>query len=300
MRVNGYDYLMDEFVKVLTNPSQYDLNDEKVDTGVKNLIKEQCYGTSDEDSLDAMNAATKETYRKKFVDSMSLVGVAVENSEEGIFSEACKAHFLNQYAQKQFVKQVLTDENSKYYYGNETYKNDDQEDVTNPYYVSEDSIESAYNSDKNAENTYNVVIVGYDTLAQAEKALKGKDANNLTAEDLVDLYAAKYSYKVTGNETIDNDLFKLTDTQLSKYDSSLVSLIKNINEDNEGKFTAKAYQQFGKNVYFVGVQGKKAEADYAALEGEDKENAKKATLEDIIDNKLTSSTISTILFEKLY
>ena len=300
MRVNGYDYLIDEFINVLVNPNQYSLTNEEVNAGVEKLINEQCFGTSDEDNLNAMNAATKEKYITKFVDNMRLVGITIENSEEGIFSEQCKQHFLNQYAQKQFVKNVLTDSNSKYYWGNETYKNEDDEDVNNPYYISEDAIESAYNSDKNAEYTYNVVIVGYDTLAQAEKALAGKDVNNLTAQDLVDLYAAKYAYKFTETPTIDNDYFKLTETELAKYNSSLVSMIKNINEDNENKFTAKAYQQFGDTVYFIGVQGKKVEADYAALQGEDKTTAKNEILNEIIAGKLTSSTVSTILFEKLH
>ena len=308
MRVNGYDYLIDEFINILVNPSQYSLTNKDVNDGVEKLIKEQCFGTSDEDSIKAMNAATKEKYISKFVDSMRVIGITIEASEEGIYSETCKQHFLNQYAQKQFVKNILTDSNSKYYWGNETYKNEDNEDVKNPYYVSEDSIESAYNSDKNTEATYNVVIVGYDTLAQAEKAYKDvlndKDVNALDASDLVKLYKAKHSYKFTEDPTIDNDYFKLTETELAKYNSNLVSMIKNINEDNQDKFTAKAYQQFGDAVYFVGVQGKKAVADYASLSNEAKEQEKvigeDTTLDNIIENKLTSSTVSTILFEKLY
>ena len=302
MRVNGYDYLIDELIKVLVNPGQYDLNTDEVSNGVKELILQQCYGTSDEEALAKMNSSTKEKYRAKFVDSMFLIGVEVNNSEDGIFTEDSLKHFVNQYAQKEFVKKVLTDSNSKYYYANEFYKNDEDKEVANPYYVSEEAIESAYNSDKNADATYNVVIVGYETLAQAQLAVGDLDVNALEAKDLVALYKDRYSYKFEENAepTIDNDYFKLTDAELAKYNSSLVTMIKNIDKENEGKFTAKAYQQFGDTVYFVGVQGKKVEADYAKLEGENKEDAKKETLDEIIENKLTSSTISTILFEKLY
>ena len=41
MRINGYDYLLDEFVRVLTNPSQYDLNDEKVDKAIDSGLGEK-------------------------------------------------------------------------------------------------------------------------------------------------------------------------------------------------------------------------------------------------------------------
>lgn len=292
LRVNGYDYLLDEMVKVLINPSQYDVTNEEIKAEIKDIINEQCYGTSDEDALKEMNESTKATYRKKFKDQMFMLNVSVTDTEEGIYSDECLNHFLNQYAQKEYVRNLLTAEDSKYYWANEFMTNDDNEEVDNPYYISEDAIESAYNSTKNSDATYNVIIIGYNTLAEAQKALDSKDVNALTYADFETLYTNKYGFKENN--------FNLTDADLAKYDSSLVTLVKNMNEKHEGAedFTSLVYQQFGNTVYHVCLKGKKAEADYDALE--DKTNAKKETVEEIVDNKLTSSTISKLLFEKLY
>ncbi len=308
MRANSYDYLIEELVKTIVKPNQYKVENQiksEVKDEIKKIIDEQCYGTSDEESLGKMREATKKEYRSKFVDSMYLLGIDLENSEDGIYTDESYEHFLNQYAQKEYVRNLLlNDSNNKYYWNNEYYKNEDDKDVKNPYYVSEESIESAYNSNKNSDATHNVVIVGYETLAQAQAAFGKLNANELYAQDLVDLYVDRYGYKFEdgATTTIADDYFKLTDAQLAKYNSSLVSMIKNIEEqhDEDTDFTAKGFQQFGDTVYFVGVQGKKAEADYASLEGEAKTTAHDETLSDIIENKLTSSTISSIIFEELF
>ena len=126
MRKNGYDYLVDELVRVIVNPDQYKVNNEipeEIKDEIKKIINEQCYGTSDEEALEDMKESTKEDYRTKFVDSMYLLRINLENSEEGIYTKESYEHFLNQYAQKEYVKDILNDSNNKYYFGNKTYKN---------------------------------------------------------------------------------------------------------------------------------------------------------------------------------
>ena len=50
MRKNGYDYFIDELVRTIVKPEQYNLDDVKEE--IIKIINEQCYGTSDEEKLE--------------------------------------------------------------------------------------------------------------------------------------------------------------------------------------------------------------------------------------------------------
>ena len=295
LRVNGFDYLFDEIINTLVKPSDFGLSVDNNREELIELVNKACYGTSDEEALAKMNSTTKATYVKKYVDSMYLQNINI--TETNIYTEECLGHYLNQLAQKAYAKKVLTDENSKYFYANEFQKengefvlDEDGEQIKNTYYISEESIESSYNSTKNSEAEYNVVIVAFNTLADAKKALNGYNENELTYENFQTIYNNKYGYK-----TVSEDNFFLTTTELSAYDSGLSTLVKNM---KAGDY--KLYQQFGKNVYLVYLNQEKPEVEYEKLEEADKAAAKEETIKELIEGKLTSNVISTLLVEKVY
>lgn len=295
LRVNGFDYLFDEIINTLVKPSDFGLSVDNNREELIELVNKACYGTSDEEALAKMNSTTKATYVKKYVDSMYLQNINI--TATNIYTEECLGHYLNQLAQKAYAKKVLTDENSKYFYANEFQKengefvlDEDGEQIKNTYYISEESIESSYNSTKNSEAEYNVVIVAFNTLADAKKALNGYNENELTYENFQTIYNNKYGYK-----TVSEDNFFLTTTELSAYDSGLSTLVKNM---KAGDY--KLYQQFGKNVYLVYLNQEKPEVEYEKLEEADKAAAKEETIKELIEGKLTSNVISTLLVEKVY
>lgn len=295
LRVNGFDYLFDEIINTLVKPSDFGLSVDNNREELIELVNKACYGTSDEEALAKMNSTTKATYVKKYVDSMYLQNINI--TETNIYTEECLGHYLNQLAQKAYAEKVLTDENSKYFYANEFQKengefvlDEDGEQIKNTYYISEESIEASYNATKNSEAEYNVVIVAFNTLADAKKALNGYNENELTYENFQTIYNNKYGYK-----TVSEDNFFLTTTELSAYDSGLSTLVKNM---KAGDY--KLYQQFGKNVYLVYLNQEKPEVEYEKLEEADKAAAKEETIKELIEGKLTSNVISTLLVEKVY
>ena len=295
LRVNGFDYLFDEIINTLVKPSDFGLSVDNNREELIELVNKACYGTSDEEALAKMNSTTKATYVKKYVDSMYLQNINI--TATNIYTEECLGHYLNQLAQKAYAEKVLTDENSKYFYANEFQKengefvlDEDGEQIKNTYYISEESIEASYNATKNSEAEYNVVIVAFNTLADAKKALNGYNENELTYENFKTIYNNKYGYK-----TVSEDNFFLTTTELSAYDSGLSTLVKNM---KAGDY--KLYQQFGKNVYLVYLNQEKPEVEYEKLEEADKAAAKEETIKELIEGKLTSNVISTLLVEKVY
>ena len=295
LRVNGFDYLFDEIINTLVKPSDFGLSVDNNREELIELVNKACYGTSDEEALAKMNSTTKATYVKKYIDSMYLQNINI--TETNIYTEECLGHYLNQLAQKAYAEKVLTDENSKYFYANEFQKengefvlDEDGEQIKNTYYISEESIEASYNATKNSEAEYNVVIVAFNTLADAKKALNGYNENELTYENFKTIYNNKYGYK-----TVSEDNFFLTTTELSAYDSGLSTLVKNM---KAGDY--KLYQQFGKNVYLVYLNQEKPEVEYEKLEEADKAAAKEETIKELIEGKLTSNVISTLLVEKVY
>lgn len=295
LRVNGFDYLFDEIINTLVKPSDFGLSVDNNREELIELVNKACYGTSDEEALAKMNSTTKATYVKKYVDSMYLQNINI--TATNIYTEECLGHYLNQLAQKAYAEKVLTDENSKYFYANEFQKengefvlDEDGEQIKNTYYISEESIEASYNATQDSEAEYNVVIVAFNTLADAKKALNGYNENELTYENFKTIYNNKYGYK-----TVSEDNFFLTTTELGAYDSGLSTLVKNM---KAGDY--KLYQQFGKNVYLVYLNQEKPKVEYEKLEEADKAAAKEETIKELIEGKLTSNVISTLLVEKVY
>ena len=295
LRVNGFDYLFEEIIDILVKPSDYNLTVENNREELIEIVNEECFGTSDEEALNEMNAATKSTYIKKYIDSMYMVNVVL--TEDNIYTDDCLEYYLKQLAQKYYARKVLNDENGIYYWGNEYQKENGEfvldengEKIKNIYYIDEETIESAYNSNKDEDAQYNVVIVGFNTLADAQAALSTYDESALTYENFKEIYNAKYGYKTTSDEN-----FLFTNKELSAYNASLASMVKNM---EAGDY--KLYQQFGNIVYLVYLNAEKPEAKYEDLTADEKAAVKDDTIAEIIEDKLTSSIISSLLIEKVY
>lgn len=295
LRGNGYDYLFEEFINVLIKPTDYNLTVENNREELIDIVNEKCFGTSEQDKLDEMNSATRAKYIAKYVDAMYLSNVVIENNE--IHSDAVLEYYLKDLSRKYFAKGLLYNENDIYFWANEFQQKDGEfvldengEKIKNIYYIDDESIASAYNSNKDSEETYEVVIVGYNTTAEAQKALELYNKDELTYEDFKELYNNRYEYK----EESDSN-FLLTNKDLGVYNSSLVSLVKNMKKGD-----AKLFQQFGNAVYHVYLAEEIAENDYDSLSDADKITAKKETVEEIINDKLTSSVISSLVVDKVY
>ena len=218
-------------------------------------------------------------------------------TEDNIYTDDCLEYYLKQLAQKYYARKVLNDENGIYYWGNEYQKengdfvlDENGEKIKNIYYIDEETIESAYNSNKDEDAQYNVVIVGFNTLADAQAALSTYDESALTYENFKEIYNAKYGYKTTSDEN-----FLFTNKELSAYNASLASMVKNM---EAGDY--KLYQQFGNIVYLVYLNAEKPEAKYEDLTADEKAAVKDDTIAEIIEDKLTSSIISSLLIEKVY
>ena len=299
-RANGYDYLFDEMIKKIVNKTQGNVTVEGNEEAINKIIDENCYGTAKKEDL---NSATKQKYLDKFADQMKLVNVEVTATEEGIYSTSAQNYFLTKLKQKLFVeKDILRNSNSKYYYENEFQKENGEEildengeKILNPYYISEDAKKSTHTSEENTNGEYTVIIIGYPTYQEASDALANystKVANNeLTVSDFEAMYKARYESIYGGVNNVPTD-FTFTDKELSAYDSGLVSMIKNMKKDKY-----MLLQQFGKNVYSVYLVNEKPEVD------EDVEltaDEAKAAVDKIIENKLTTSVISSLLVEQIY
>ena len=303
LRSTSYDYLLDELIKLMVPTTEYSVEKNRED--LEKIALQKCYGTNEADKIEEMTAATKAKYELQFADQMALLGVNIKNAqgEIEVTGDACLKYFINELAQKDYVRNLLTTSN-KYSVENEyqldengeKILDEDGKEISNPYYISEDAIASAFNSNENEDKKYNVVIVSYNTLADAQEAFKNYDVENLSLADFKELYYSRYSYK-----NVSDDNFLLSSDDLSKYNTTLSSLIKNINENFEefatGK-TYKVYQQFSGKIYAVYVISK-YEASDVEFEDLTPEQVKE-TREEIVENKLTSSTISSLLFEKLY
>ena len=243
-----------------------------------------------------MTSSTKKTYEEKFVDKMYMLNVNV--SVGNIYTEECLKYFLNSLANKYFAESQLTTSTSKYYWENEfqmengEYLLEDDEQIANPYYISEEAIESAYNSKADTDATYKVVIVAYDTLNEALTARNAITSYNDTYDLFQKLYALEYgSYKDTTEES-----FYLTSEELNVYDSKLVSVVTNM-EAGDVLYN----QQFGKKIYSIYLVEEKEYTEYADITDETlKASAKEETVAEIIKNKLTTSTVATLVSEKLF
>lgn len=296
LRVSGYDHLFDEFINVLIADEKAKLNITTNRQELIDLINEDCYDTSDAAEIERLTSATKKSSELKYIDKMFMSNIKI--TQDDLYNDEILTYYLTKLAQRNYAKNLLTDKSSKYYWenefqteNNETLKDENGKELSNPYYISEESVEYTYNNEENSNATYNVVIVGFNTLAESKAATATALADGkISFEEAKAIYTQKYTYK-----NVTDASFLLKDKDLSDYNSSLISLIKNL---KAGEY--KVNQQFGNKVYLVYLNAEKVEADYAALDETTKATVKAETVKEIIKDKLTSSTISNLLVEQVY
>ena len=290
MRATGYTTFTNMLLEKLIPAQELkDLSEEKIDE-LKELINKQCFGTTE---LDKLNEATKKDAIKKYTDNFALLNVKVTSNAEGTeltYNDEVLEYYLPQLAQQDYAKSlILTNKESKYYYENEfqiengttlTEEHDGHtHDLENPYYITEDDYQAQYEKNRAEDDEYEVVIVAFNTLNDAIAAVGGKNVT-ITPEVIKAAYAKQYAYKGEADYTY-------TSKELSVYNSSLVSLIQNM---EDGEYT-KTPVQFGKNVYLVHlIAGTPEVGDYNKAD-------EAALREDIVEGFVTSSFISTVVGE---
>ena len=259
LRANGYTYLTDMIVEKLIGNANLKITDEETRDELIEKINTACYGTTE---IDDLTESARKTAEKKYVDTMFLKGVKVE--ENNIYTDEALNYYLSDLAKEKYALSVLKDENSKYYYKNEEYT-ENEETVANPYYVSEEDVEAKYEANFNEDATYSVVIIGFPTYAEAQKALEGVTIT--TGAELKDVYKNVYHFKEAS--------FTLTDKDLSTYNSSLVSLISKMKSN-----TYRLYQEFDKTIYHIYLETEKPESNFEALTAEEKAEIELEVLKD--------------------
>ena len=271
LRASGYTYLTQMFVEKLLPANTLNITDNREE--LKELIDLACYGTKE---LDDLNSTTKEKSVQKYIDNMFLKGVTI--TKDNIYTDECLSYYLPQLAKEKYALSVLKDTNSKYYYGNENYTNENGEEVKNPYYISEEAIETRYVSNFEEDATYTVVIIGFPTLAEAQAALAGYTITKENAGTVLkEVYNNVYHFKTAD--------FELTSEDLRGYNASLISLISNM---KAGDY--KLNQEFGKTIYHIYLETEKPEAKYETITADEKQEV----IDDILDGFASSFTTTAI------
>jgi len=296
MRSNGYDYLLKMLEIEVLKDAGFDLTVAGNEEKLKSFINSACFGTDDAEEIEKIDARTKKQYVEKYVDSMYVLGVndIAFNGEnyDAVYSPKALEFYLPELIKENYAKSLIDDENSKYYYKNEFQKENGKDvldengkQIENICYISDEDIEDRYIYNKNKENEYTVVIIGFSTLANAQNALKNFDANSTTktvAEQFKEIYANTYSYR-------DAD-YTFTDEELSKFDSTLVSVIKKM---EAGDFLLN--QEFGNKIYHVYLEATKAEPNFEDATQDEKD----AIVAELKDEAATSTFIANVVKDKV-
>lgn len=296
MRSSGYDYLLKMLEIEVLKAAGFNLTVAGNEEKLKSFINSACFGTDDAEEIEKIDARTKKQNVEKYVDSMYVLGVndIAFNGEnfDAVYSPKALEFYLPELIKENYAKSLINDENSKYYYKNEFQKengedilDEDGNQIENICYISDEDIEDRYIYNKNKENYYTVVIVSFSTLANAQKALEGFDANSTTktvAEQFKEMYAATYTYR-------DAD-YTFTDAELSKFDSTLVSVVKKM---EAGDFLLN--QEFGNKIYHVFLEATKPEAKFEDATQDEKD----AIVEELKDEAATSTFISNVVKDKV-
>lgn len=287
MRSSGYNIFVTELAELLI-PNNLSITDAETVEELKELINNDCYGTTELDDLTAKNKKDAET---KYIDNMKLLNVTCE--ENNIYTESCLNYYLPTLAQKKYAEDLITNPQSKYYYGNEfqmengeVLVDEDGKEIANSYYISDEDIEQYYESNYQDDVTFKAIILGFRTLADLENALGSAYVDGKVVTDTPEtlfptLFEQVYGYKDPNN-------FELKDEDVATLNSALITTLNGL---GEGNFTAYP-QQAGDLVYLLYSIEEKDVVEYADL-GDKLEATKADITKEIIDSYLTSSFIST-------
>ena len=294
LRADAYSLLTNEITKTLVNPSQLGLSVSKNQEEIDKLINKACYSTED---ISNLNSETKATYAKKFVDTMKNLGL--EATVDNIYSDDVRAYFLHTFANFEYAKNLVKNENSKYYYKNEYQMEDgkelldsDNKKISNPYYVSDSDLESYYDSYIKDEQDVEVIILGFATVHDAQTKFAAAGANvledgslDLNGKDALTVFKAVYA-SIYGTTPED---FTVNSDKLSQYTSSLIKLV---NELKAGQYTSRV-QQLNSINYFVYKLNDTNEVEYANYENKDR------VLNEKLDSMITTSVAGQLIAEQI-
>ena len=294
MRSSAYSIFINEIANLLI-PNNLSKTDSKTLEELKELINEDCYGTTELDDLTSEEKTEAET---AFVDNMKLLDVTCEIGN--IYTDSCLDYYLPTLAQKKYAESLIRDENSKYYYKNEFQKengeeltDDNGEQIENPYYISEEDIENYYTTNYQDDVEFKAIILGFRTLADLENALGSNYVDGKVVTDNADALFNSLFEKVYGYKDANNHVLK--DEDVASLNSTLITTLENL---GEGNYTVYP-QQVGDLVYLLYSIEEKDVVEYADLEGEELTKVNNDITEEIIENYITSSFVSSSINEAL-
>jgi len=302
IRSSGYELFVEELSNALV--AQKVSSSNVVEQDVLDAINEACYGTT---KLDTLNDETKASYVKQFISNMQILGLTA--TEENIYTNSVVKYFTKTVMKTMYAKSLLTSSNSKYFYQNkyemEDGKNlldENDEKISNPYYVSEDDLKSYYNSNMKDDQEVKVVILGFTSMQDAilRFAEQGLTIDNttglvdyeeLTDAEILEKYLAVYNATHQSNKTVDD--LALDKESLNKYNSSLVKLI---NELEANEYTKRVEQISGTN-YLVFKASDLDEVEYENLTEPEKQEVVNEKIDALVTTSVANSLVTELIEE---
>lgn len=299
-RVDTYSYFVDEIVKVLLADyiDELDYNNEDDYEDFIELLNTDLYGTTDEETIESYTTDEKATAEQSFRDGLYSAGFDLGTS--ALDSDTCFEYYKLSLAENRYALDQLTDLVELEYVIDEDDSDgddDDEEEIENSYYISDDVIEAYYDSTYKGYEDLNIVVIGFETIANVNSALNNVNIDltddSLTEDSVkaafIQLYNEQFSYKETLTFENFNEVTTMSYDDLNTYDASLVSFVGTL---ESGDYTL-SYKEFGDKKYLIYLSNKPEEVDFEDLTDEDIAMYK----EEIIENYLTSSYVSSEIID---
>ncbi len=269
---------------------------------MQQIIIETVFGLEDLDEVNEMTDSDFNDTIEQIVDTLYLSNIVVttedfaRSSEKLIYPAAVFEYFKLSLAKENFAYDRLTaivdlEEIDSYYIDEDTEKVT-SEKIDNPYYISEDDVETYYDNNYRHGRDYNAIIVGFNTLAQYNAAVEGLSFTNAEA-DFISLYNNAYPYKTQLTTSNLDSKTIINSDKLASFNSSLTTFIGNM---EEGQYTT-TYKEFGGKYYMVYKISDTTSDKWEDLTEEEQGVLYDEVYEDLFDSKLTSTFISYQLYE---
>lgn len=272
---------------------------------MQQLIIETVFGLEDFDDLIKMTNSSFDDNVEQIVDTLYLSNIIVtaedfgRNNEKLIYPEVLFDYFklnlakenfgadrLTEIADKEEIEQMVKDEDGEISY----------ETIDNNYYISEDDVETYYNNSYRQNRDYQAVIVGFNTLAEYNDAVNGltiTEAN--VVNSFISLYNSAYAYRTALTTSNIDTLSTINADKLSAFNTSLASFVTTL---EAGQFTT-SYKEFGGKYYMVYKISDTTTDKWEDLTTEQQEELYNEVYQELFDSKVTSSFISSQIYEIL-
>ncbi len=226
LRANGYNTFLDNVKKALFKAeldevkSQIDLNDNKVNDYEQELFdaySSDLYLTADADDLKDLKEKDINTRIRKFKDSCSNKGIEITDANteyviadnkiqfKSIPTEIINEKLINiaiNKATKDALKEIVD---------LEKVENEEGKSVTNTNHIVENDIKSYYESNQMNYGTYQAIIIQFNTLAEANKAMlyvESKLGAPLSDTNAIHFYTELYNYYYAYRTKLSNNPFE--------------------------------------------------------------------------------------------